>query len=397
MKVVLITQITPASDNIRGTSALPYHLMVHRPENIDIAIFSFNGNNISVEKIAEVEHELNVKIKVLNCPKWLRDILKYHLLVIRVLLKYPLFNYIKLPSGIVNEIINSQPDGIWFYGQDISRVVRQFPNFKRVHTLPDCESLYYCRMLGQRFVFNNCMNFWRNIIMYPKYLRMERHYENSTSVKYSLVGDADMKSLRKVNPGIQAYFIRHPHYNIIDPQKIISFSRPKIKILIAGQYNLYMKTAFDDMLPVFCKHTEFAEHYSITFLGKGWDFAVEELKKAGYDSERFGFVDVYVDEIIKYDIQLTPISVGTGTKGKVLDAIANGLLVIGTPYAMENIAVENGKSCVVYNNPKELIQTLNDIYKNVSNYEQMAEKGRERVLKYHSRSSVSKELFNLFK
>ena len=74
MKVVLITQITPASDNIRGTSALPYHLMVHRPENIDIAIFSFNGNNISVEKIAEVEHELNVKIKVLNCPKWLRDI-----------------------------------------------------------------------------------------------------------------------------------------------------------------------------------------------------------------------------------------------------------------------------------------------------------------------------------
>ena len=64
---------------------------------------------------------------------------------------------------------------------------------------------------------------------------------------------------------------------------------------------------------------------------------------------------------------------------------------------MENIAVENGKSCVVYNNPKELIQTLNDIYKNVSNYEQMAEKGRERVLKYHSRSSVSKELFNLFK
>jgi hypothetical protein len=42
-----------------------------------------------------------------------------------------------------------------------------------------------------------------------------------------------------------------------------------------------------------------------------------------------GFVDVYLDEIIKYDIQLTTISVGTGTKGKVLDALANGLMVMG--------------------------------------------------------------------
>jgi hypothetical protein len=109
-----------------------------------------------------------------------------------------------------------------------------------------------------------------------------------------------------------------------------------------------MKTAFDEILPELCKHQELAAYYSITFLGKGWDFAVTQLRDVGYESQRLGFVDVYLDEIIKYDIQLTPISVGTGTKGKVLDALANGLMVIGTPYAMENIAVENHKSCIIY-------------------------------------------------
>ena len=68
---------------------------------------------------------------------------------------------------------------------------------------------------------------------------------------------------------------------------------------------------------------------------------------------------------------LTPIAIGTGTKGKVLDALANGLLVVGTPYALENIAVENGVSCVEYHSTKELFSTLVDIPYNVQKYEQI--------------------------
>jgi glycosyltransferase involved in cell wall biosynthesis len=224
---------------------------------------------------------------------------------------------------------------------------------------------------------------------------MCREYPSDRNIHYHLVGEADRNYLNKINPNVRACFIRHPHYNVTD-KKVIKFSLPKIKILVAGQYNLYMKTAFDELLPVLCEHKKLAEHYSITFLGKGWDFAVERLQAAGYESKRLGFVDVYLDEIIKYDIQLTPISVGTGTKGKVLDALANGLLTIGTPYALENIAVENGKSCIIYEKAEEVIKILNYIPKNIPLYEKMAEAGREAVLKYHDRSTVSKELFSLF-
>ena len=135
MRIVLITQITPASENVRGTSALPYHLMVYRPADVEIIIYSFNGNQLSGTKIKEVEEELNVTIKLLPRPRWQSWVLRLHLLFIRVLLKYPLFNYMRLSSKVVEEIKGLQPDGIWVYGQDISRVTKQFAGFKRVHTL----------------------------------------------------------------------------------------------------------------------------------------------------------------------------------------------------------------------------------------------------------------------
>jgi hypothetical protein len=398
MRIVLITQITPASENVRGTSALPYHLMVHRPANVDIVIYSFNGNQLSGAKIKEVEEELNVTIKLLPRPRWQSWVLRMHLLFIRVLLKYPLFNYMRLSRRAVEEIKCLQPDGIWVYGQDISRVTKQFAGFKRVHTLPDCESLYYYRMLGRRFVFKNRIMFWRNVIMYPKYLRMESTYENSSMVKYHLVGEADAESLRNVNPGIQANFLRHPHYHVAEPQKQIAFSKPKIRLLVAGQNNLYMKEAAEEVFDMMLHEVDKLKgYYKITFLGRGWENMVTRLKDAGYDVVQITFARDYIEEIRKYDVQLTPIAIGTGTKGKVLDALANGLLVAGTPFALENIAVKNRVSCVEYHSAKELQSTLMDIPHNVEKYEQMAERGREAIFVEHGRKRISQQLVDLFK
>jgi hypothetical protein len=398
MRIVLITQITPASENVRGTSALPYHLMVHRPANVDIVIYSFNGNQLSGAKIKEVEEELNVTIKLLSRPRWQSWVLRLHLLFIRVLLKYPLFNYMRLSSKVVEEIKGLQPDGIWVYGQDISRVTKQFAGIKRVHTLPDCESLYYYRMLGRRFVFKNGIMFWRNVIMYPKYLRMEEEYENSPMVKYHLVGHADADSLRNVNPGIQSFFLRHPHYHVAEPQKQIAFSKPKIRLLVAGQNNLYMKEAAEEAFDMMLHEVDKLKgYYEITFLGRGWERMVTQLKDVGYDVAHIAFAPDYIEEIRKHDIQLTPIAIGTGTKGKVLDALANGLLVVGTPFALENIAVENGVSCVEYHSTKELLSTLVDIPHNVEKYEQMTERGREAIFVEHGRRRISAQLMDLFK
>lgn len=398
----MITTMTPASENIRGTSALPYHLMVEREEGIDIEIYTFNNNALPDEKIKEVEEELNVVIHKVPLPKWFTFVFKCHLLFLRLFLKYPIHHYVKLPASYVEEIKAKNPDVIWVYGAEWSKVVNQFKGFQRIHTLPDSEALYYYRMLGQRFVTHDWAKFWRCTFMYPKFLALERDYDVDPSIHYHLVGEEDAQFLKTMNPGIQAHFIRHPHYEISklrnkNEELSIKFHQPKIKLLIAGQYNLYMKQEADLLNEEFrMKSDEMALHYTITFLGRGWEMHVEALRKVGYEVYHIKFAPDYIEEICKHDIQITPISIGTGTKGKVLDALANGLLVIGTKYALENIAVVNGVSCVQYEKSMDVVHTLLDILNCKEQYEEMAQKGRDEVLRHHCRIKISNQLFSLF-
>ena len=398
MNTIQISILTPYRENVRGTSALPYHLMAKREKGIKLEIYSFNCNNLSKEQIAEVEQELDVKIRLIPLPAWFRWIFKLHLLFVRVFLKYPLHNYITLPKDIEKEIRAKKPDMIWVYGEEMSRISRMFPDTEVVHTLPDSEALYYHRMLGCRFVMNDWKKYWRCAIMYRKFRRMERDFANRKNITYHLVGEEDAKFLRDMNPGIRARFIRHPHYEVKDTERKISFHKDKIRLLIAGQYNYYMQQDADEMVAALASADNrdmLQEHFVISFLGRGWEQHVRTLKETGWTVNHVKFAPDYIEEVCKHDIQITPISIGTGTKGKVLDALANGLMVIGSWYAMENIAVGNCVSCVVYDNPADMPRILSDIAANREKYEEMARRGREAVFKEHCRNSISTHLFNL--
>ena len=397
MKVIGISVMMPAAENIRGTSALPYHLLACRDKSIEVILYSYNLNRLSKEQIDSIAKELNIKICLLPVPWWYNFFLRF-LLPFRILLNYPIGNYISLSSSQLDTIINNNPDAIWIYGEELSRVSHQLKDFRRVHTLPDCESLYYYRMLGKRFAIRNKIRFWRSAFMYPKYLNMEKQFDTSSNIHYHLVGEADVDFLKEICPGIQAHFLRHPHYQVAKPAKVISFSSPKIKVLFAGQYNLYMQQDADMLIDCLMKSkdlSELKEHYVYTFLGKGWEHHVESLNNAGYEVHHIKFVPDYIEEICKHDIQITPICIGTGTKGKVLDAIANGLLVIGSWYALENIAVEHNVSCMQYNDVSDIIRMLKDIYTSSSHYEEIAESGRQTLLNLHNNFSIAKQLFSL--
>ncbi len=407
MKICMITTMTPASENIRGTSALPYHLIKGSPDH-DFTIYTFNNNGLSDEKIQEVEKELGVTIKLIPQPKWYQWMFKFHLLFLRIILKYPFVNYIKLPKQYVDEIEALKPDLIWFYQEELSRIVKQFPNHQRIQIGPDTESLYYYRLMGCRFVMKDALNYWKYALMYRKYARMEREFCADENFTYYAVGEEDVRHLQQLNPKVKAKFLRHPHYDLSPtlPRREGAFHQPKIKLLIAGQYNLYMKQDGDLLIKSLTPTPSPKErgiedflqkHYSFTFLGKGWEKHVETLRSVGYEVEHIKFAPDYIEEICKHDIQITPISIGTGTKGKVLDALANGLLVIGTPYALENIAVKHGESCIEYRHPQEVIEVLKDIPNNIQKYEMMAAEGREQVLTQHDRALVSSQLFNMVK
>ena len=65
MKVIGISVMMPAAENIRGTSALPYHLLAGRDKSIEVILYSYNLNRLSDEQIDSVAKELNIRIYIL--------------------------------------------------------------------------------------------------------------------------------------------------------------------------------------------------------------------------------------------------------------------------------------------------------------------------------------------
>lgn len=376
MKIVEITPITPWKENRGGTSALQYHLLAGRPNNIDVDVWTFNYNDLSHDEMRIVENELNINIHLLKKPWFRTFVVDKRLNFVRLLLKYPIFNYVRLSEKDIKNIDSLNADGVWIYGEEMGRISKQLSKYKRVHTFPDAQSLYYERLGGIR-----------KMISGGKYMRMERVMDRTAT--YHLVGKEDVKWLRLVTPGVDAHFIRHPHYELTDKEIKIG---KKVQLLVAGRNDIYMRGATNDMIEAFQEILKTNE-YEVTFLGIGWADDVRKLRQVGYEVNWKEYVENYVAEVAKYDVQISPISLGTGTKGKVLDAMANGVLVVGTAYALENI-VSGG---VLYRLKEELIAILLDILADRTKYEKMAMTARENVRREHNPNKVSGEFFALWR
>ena len=376
MKIVEITPITPWKENRVGTSALQYHLLAGRPNDIDVDVWTFNYNDLSHDEMRIVEKELNINIHLLEKPWFRTFVVDKKLDFVRLLLKYPIFNYVKLSEKDIKNIDSLNADGVWIYGEEMGRISKQLRKFKRVHTFPDAQSLYYERLGGIR-----------KIVSGRKYIRLEKIMDKSAV--YHLVGAEDVKWFKLVTPGVDAHFIRHPHYELTD--KEIKFGK-KVQMLVAGRNDIYMKGATNDMIEAFQEILKTNE-YEVTFLGIGWADEVRRLRQVGYEVNWKEYVENYVAEVAKYDVQISPISLGTGTKGKVLDAMANGALVVGTAYALENIV--NGG--VLYRSKEGLTSILLDILADRSKYEKMASEARDNVRREHNPNKVSGEFFALWR
>lgn len=394
-KIILISLPTPTFNNTRAASALPYHLIKGAKKNreTEFEIYSFNINSINTDDIKKTEKELDVRIHILSKPNFVKWMFKLHLLFLRVLLKYPLYAYLNINEATRNNIVGKKPDTIWVYGEELARIAKLFSGFNRIVTMPDCESMFYHRLLSRQFAADMLLSTMKYAYAYYQYRRMEHDF-CSKDIVYHFVGKADTEFYKGINPDAQAVFLPHPLYAYND-SKEIKFHKPKIKLLFAGRYDFYCRHGSDLLLEAMLEVCDLKDKYEITFLGKGWDTWTIRLKEANWQCNHIVFALDYIKELQKHDIQINAIDVGTGTKGKVLDAISNGLLEIGTPYALENISVENGKSCIIYNSPAEAIKVLQDIPHNIANYEKMATDGKNAVISVHSSRITAQKLFKI--
>ena len=396
MRLTLISLSTPTFNNIRAASALPYHLINAARSSLgaEVDVYSYNINDLDEDAIKKVESELGVKVQLLIKPRWIKWMMVMRLMFLRILLKYPLYYYCRLQQNCIKEIKNNKPDIVWIYGEELAGLSIFFPDSKCIVTMPDSESLYYYRMLRQPWATMNLLQIMKYSFAYWQYKGLESHICKE-NVIYHFVGKEDADFFKSMNGQAKSLFMRHPLY-AYNSEKTIKFHQPKIKLLFTGRYDFYCQHGSDDFLSELAKNCNvLSSYFEITFLGKGWEKWSEKLFKVGFHSQHISFASDYIAELQNHDIQVNAIDVGTGTKGKVLDGIANGLLIIGTPYALENISVKNGESCVMVSNGIDFIQSLYVIKNNVSLYESIAKKGQEKVLLEHNTKDIAKNLFGI--
>ena len=393
MKVVAISYFMPYWENLRGISALIFYLIKYRPYNVDLMLYSFNCNHLSDEQIEEVKKELDISIKLIEEPK---EHKKYKAGLYDKFVGWMIArerNMFILSEETIAEIRHIFPDYIWLYPFYLYHIPEQMPEMKYVLTGCDSNALLKKRCLKDRYYRSNPFKYIKNMIIFYRNLKTEERFPTKNCLIH-FVGKADCDYYNSHTGHNNGCYITHPHYAYSVNKK--TFDNNKLNLLIAGKYDFYMKTESNRLVSEMVKYAKLLEDkVTITFIGKKWDKHARALSKAGYTVVYKQWVENYIEEILKYDVQIVPLSFGTGTKGKVLDAMSNGLLVIGTKYAMENICTDKDK-CLVYDKAHDVINMINTIYENRNYYKQMAINGKNHVLAQNNPATCSSSFFNLF-
>ncbi|WP_294590501.1 hypothetical protein [uncultured Phocaeicola sp.] len=391
MNITCITGYTPTPENKRGISALIYWLINGRPEYVHIKLYTYNINDIPDNEIYEIANQLKIEIYKIDLPYWYKKINKSFLNKFTDLFQIrPLITYIRPDKKILKELEKS--DAIWIYPYFFYNYAKLLPHKTFIITGCDCLSNVCTTRISDLFYLKKYFRGIRQFLIRYNCTKLEKEF-NRPNITMHYVGMSDLMFYKRLHKADNAFFLLHPHYGL--KNKDIRFNTDKLDILIAGEYNHYMICDTDEMVEEMIHLKDLQKLIKITFLGKNWEKVKETLVNAGYDCEHKKWVNNYAEEIIKHDVQISPISHGAGTKGKVLDSIGNGLLTIGSKYALENICVRHKESCILYKYASEIPAILRSIALNKERYENMAQKGRSQILKYHNPTRISKRFFEI--
>ena len=396
MKIIVVTALTPTPENRRGISALLYSLIQYRPKGIDLKVYTLNLNRIEQVERHEFSQQLSAEVETISTPKT----------IVNCLNKKWVARFQKLKWGVpsVNNLVSQEfiaklksenCDLVLFYPFYMSPIALSVPSQQCVVSGPDSEALNRSRRLANPYRLSSRKMSVDDFIYLQKNKALEKVW-GAKNVWVHFVGMADYKFYCDVSGNNNAHFLLHPFVKYKE-KKIDFISKEKLKVIIPGSYDMYYNVDVDKMLPQLIEHKDvLLKHFEFTFLGKRWSPIDKRLKDAGFECEFKTWVDVYAEELVQHDIQITPISFGTGTKGKVLDAMVNGLLVIGSDYALENICVRDMESCVRYRDASHIASILVSVANHRERYQAIAEKGRSQVLKYHDPARISKRFFEIY-
>jgi glycosyltransferase involved in cell wall biosynthesis len=86
---------------------------------------------------------------------------------------------------------------------------------------------------------------------------------------------------------------------------------------------------------------------------------------------------------------------GGGIQNKIIESMALGTINIVSSLAAKPIGAEHGKHFLVCDDPKEMANVINNIYKNPKNFETLKKNAREYIMSNFTWSIYEKKLMEI--
>ena len=374
----------PTRDNIAWPTAPPWYLLANAPANVDVHLFYFRHEEKHRERwIDDLKHLRLASVTELE-PFWTRW--EHWLRISNKASRqgFPVqVDWFPVRRKTVKLIQACRPDLIWIYPHWLSRWATALDAERIVVTGPDCAVLY-CERVIKECVGCTPEESEKYQADLATYTVLEQFLAKTGSA-VNVVGKADADRFNELAGRPLATFTVLPHFAFVARPDISREGEP-LRVIMSGDPSASYIGAHGPRLvaSLVNEAPKLREHLSITLTGRNWDSLATKLLGAGYSVRYETWVDDYSTTLAAHDVALCPYVVGAGTKCKVLQAMATGLLTIGSRFSFENVKATAGRDYMEYREPEEVARLLSEILVERSRSECIAKSGANAVREFHS-------------
>ncbi|GEM45267.1 glycosyltransferase family 4 protein [Deinococcus cellulosilyticus] len=136
--------------------------------------------------------------------------------------------------------------------------------------------------------------------------------------------------------------------------------------------------------------------HQVSLVGKEPTQAMQEAARGADHIRITGAVPSVLPDLEAAGIFFAPLFSGSGTKLKLIEALAAGRLVITTPIGAEGLDLVHGKHVLVGNTESELLDLLRSALHDPQRYATLQNTGKQHVMQHFSQDNVNSRLQSLF-
>ena len=394
MRCVSLQAFPPHKYNVQAPTANPFQMMRYAPELVQMSLYHFEG---APEHAKSSEESLRLlplyRKRAISRPTGLGRVWNLALARSRGL---PGSVGMFPPSkAAVKELNDEDPELVWMYPHWLIDWVPRLQCENIVITGPDSAVLHNERALAYGSL--NASQRKREQRLLRRNTKLERSL-GKMNVRVHMVGRKDAERFEELTGHKdKAFFVPHPLYDYIPVKESIAGAGGKLKVLLSGGGGKVFEGDHLQRITAILERDSVSlrTEFSFKFIGRGYDECIGRLKRAGFEVTQADWVEDYENELASAHLHLFPQAVGTGTKGRVLSALATGLLCLGSEFAFENIEIDTERDCFLYREPEETVHMLHTIVDDRQASARIARIASEKVRTMHDPKRTSRTFWNL--